>query len=166
MDDSRLEPWGYSTPSLASGGYWPSRCRRSKRTTTGAAPITALRSRLSPGRSYSLIASNPVITSIASYPIAFPYPPCPAATAASRAAQALPALAGGTDAVSLAARFDARVEPVGSDAVHVRVRSPRRVALAGVLRTLVRDRRMAAPGSQVTLRPMAFDVPPTPSRRR
>ena len=44
-----------------------------------------------------------------------------------------------------------RREPVGPGQVHLRVRRPGRVALAGVLRDLARDRRVAAAGGEVTV---------------
>ena len=40
-------------------------------------------------------------------------------------------------------------QPVGPGAVHLRLRRPGRVAVAGLLRGLARDRRVAAAGSEV-----------------
>src|SRR5207237_6630607 len=65
------------------------------------------------------------------------------------AAETLPPLIGGADAVPVAARLDAGDQPLGPGPVHLHLRGAGRVALAGLLRDLARHRRVAAAGGEV-----------------
>ena len=73
-------------------------------------------------------------------------------------AEALPAPARRADAVPVAAGHHAGDEPLGPGAVHLRLRHPGRLALAGVLRGLARDRRVAAAGSEVAAEVVASEA--------
>src|SRR4029078_1615428 len=64
--------------------------------------------------------------------------------------EALPASTRRADALPLAARLHARLEPMRPGPVHLRLRSVGGLALAGLLRALVRERRMADAGGKIT----------------
>src|SRR5262249_29293680 len=64
-------------------------------------------------------------------------------------AQALPTPARRPNALPVAAGLDSGGEPVGPGEVHLYLRHPGCLAMAGLLRDLARHRGMATPGSQV-----------------
>src|SRR5262249_6641002 len=72
-----------------------------------------------------------------------------AGDARADAAEALPPSPGGPDALPVAPGEHAHHQPLGPVALHLRLRRPGRLALAGLLRDLARDRRMASAGGEV-----------------
>src|SRR5262249_7107713 len=60
-----------------------------------------------------------------------------------------PAPAGGADPVSVAPGQHAGRQPLGPVPLHLRLRRPGGLALAGLLRDLARDRRVAAAGGEI-----------------
>src|SRR5438105_233946 len=66
------------------------------------------------------------------------------------AAEALPPPVGGTDPVPVAPGEHPGVEPLGPLALHLHLRHPGGLALAGLLRGLARDRRVAPARGQIT----------------
>src|SRR5581483_8817803 len=76
-------------------------------------------------------------------------PDGPAGDPGAHPAEALPAPAGGADPLPVAAGLDPADQPLGPDPVHLHLRGASRLAVAGLLRGLARDRRVAFAGSQV-----------------
>ena len=77
------------------------------------------------------------------------YPTVPPETRVLTPLKHCPHLLEGQTLVPVAAGQHAGDQPLGSGAVHLRLRRAGRLALAGLLRDLARNGRMAAAGSEV-----------------
>ena len=141
--------WDCWTPRPASGGCCASRSRRSSATTRAATRTSRSRSCGRVGTHSALPAQAVPQRLPAGDAAALQLPDRAAGDARPDAAEALPAPARRADAVPVAAGLDARRQPLGPGEVHLHLRHPGRLALAGLLRNLARHGRMAAAGSEV-----------------